>query len=268
MVAADQALRLDPMSPPVLHVMAEAQLAAGRANLADQTARRLIHMAPEFAAGYDVRGRVALMNKRFTDAEVNFREALRLEPGRWVYNNNLGVALKGQKRKKDAVEAFERAVRANPGAGTARRNLFLATSAYVGAGGVVVFLIAIRFVPALAGAWHLPAIWDDAIIFGGIIAAIVGLWLWGRYRRSKLSPSVDLFYQRELVRERNLQLLRGLCKAGPIVAVALALTLLGASGSPGFLIWLLAGSTFVVLWLVFWRHLWKRFVPPRIRPDH
>src|SRR5260370_39596262 len=106
-----------------------------------------MRLIPQTAAAYDLRGRIDLKRRRFIDAEAFFRQALTLDPGNASLINNLGVALRGQNRKEEARAAFEAAWRTNPTNPKARKNLFTATQAYVGAGGVAPFLLRIHFCP-------------------------------------------------------------------------------------------------------------------------
>ena len=121
--AAEHALSLDPAKPEVQLIVAEANLACGRAAAAAAMASHLIERVPNYPQGFDVRGRAALRLKRFLDAEADFREALRFAPDNWAFNNSLGVALRAQRRHKEAVEAFGRALKLDPNAKVPRRNL-------------------------------------------------------------------------------------------------------------------------------------------------
>ena len=266
LASAQQALRLNPTNPAVLSVTAEAQLAWGSTADADATAARLIQLEPGSAGGFDLRGRAALKEKRFVEAEAYFREALRLAPDNWAFNNNLGVALQGQKRRKEAVEAFERSVKANPRVNLARRNLFSATQAYVGAGGVIAFFLLLHVLPDVGRAAHLPDGLVVFVFFGGLVAAIVGFWLVGIRRRRQLSPAVDRFYRRELGRDLNIQLLHGLYKVGLPLAIVVGLFALALAQSPGFPLWIVAGALLILVWIVASPHLWRQAVLPRLRP--
>ena len=267
LAAAQEALRLDPMSAAVVQINAEAQLASGKPAEADATGARLIELEPEYAGGFDIRGRAALKRKQFREAEAHFREALRLEPGSWAMNNNLGVALLGQKKKKEAVEAFERAVKADPKANLARRNLFGATRAYVGAGSLIlVYFVLVRLVPIAGNAAHLPS-WAVVLIFLGAIGTVaLSYWLIGRRRRSQLSASVYHFYERELARERKINALHAVFKVGPLLAMAIGLLALGIAQSPGLFLAMVAAILVTVVWIVVSPRLWRHTILPRLRP--
>jgi tetratricopeptide (TPR) repeat protein len=264
--AARRAEQQRPGDPRVLETLAEAQLACGKATEAGETASRLIQLIPESAAAYDLRGRVDLKRRRFTDAEAFFRHAMTLDPNRISSMNNLGVALRGQNREKEAIAAFEAAWRANPDAKSVRRNLFTATQAYVGAGGALAFVFWFHFWPELAHAAKLPAAIEDLVFLAGMALTIAGFWWFGLRRRRMLSPEVDRFYRQEVIRERNLELVSGLFKAGPFVMIVLGLVALILSDSHDTLIWILVGALSWIAWIVIGPRLWRRFVLPRLRP--
>ena len=263
--AALAAQRISSNSVLVLEGLAEAQLASDHAREAVETATLVINVAPNSANAYDVRGRAFLKLKKYVDAEHDFREALHLQPAIWVYNNNLGVALRGQKRDKAAVEAFEKAVKANPQSGVARNNLVGATSAYVAAGTLLVLLLAIRTLPTLLRNWHLPAWLYAGLVAGGIVVAIVGGWLWGRYRRRQLNPTVARVYEQGLMRYRTVRFIRTLFRVGPIYMAVALVVVLGFGHPPALLPSIVGGIVFVAFWRLYWLRLWKRFLLPHLR---
>jgi len=254
-----------PGDPLVLEALASAQLACGKTTDAAETSSRLIQLIPETAAAYDLRGRVDLKRRRFIDAEAFFRHALTLDPDNASLLNNLGVALREQNRKQEARVAFEAAWRANPTSPKARKNLFSATQAYVGAGGAAAFVFWLHFWPLIAHAAKLPAAIEDFGFLGGMALTIAGFWWFGLRRRRTLSPDVDRFYRRELVRERNIELLRGLYKAGPFVVIVLVLVALILYDVPGIFVWILLGTIAWVAWIVIGPRLWRRYIEPGLR---
>ncbi len=255
-----------PGDPYVLEALAEAQLACGKTSQAGETASRLIQLIPEAAPAYDLRGRVDLKRRRFVDAEAFFRHALSLDPDNASLINNLGVALREQNRKPEARAAFEAAWRANPTSPKAKKNLFSATQAYVGAGGVAAFIFWLHFWPLIAHAANLPAAVADITFLGGIALTIAGFWWFGLRRRRTLSPDVDRFYRQELVRQRTLELVRGLYKGGPYVVIVLVLVALIVSEAPYFFWWFLACVAAWIAWSVIGPRLWRRFILPRLQP--
>jgi tetratricopeptide (TPR) repeat protein len=263
--AARAAQQINPKSVLVLEALADSQLASGHAREARETATLLIDLAPTSANGYDLRGRAFLKLKKYVEAEHDFQDAVHLAPANWVYNNNLGVALRGQKRDKAAVEAFEKAVKANPRSGTARNNLVGATSAYVGAGTLLVLLLAIRTLPTLLRNWNLPAWLYAGLVTAAIIVAIVGGWFWRRHRRRQLSPTVERVYQQGLMRYRTVRFLRTLFRVGPIYAAVATVVVLGFGHPPALVACIVAGIAFVAIWRLYRLRLWKRFLLPHLR---
>jgi tetratricopeptide (TPR) repeat protein len=255
-----------PGDPWVLEALAAAQLACGKTTDAAETASRLIQLIPQTAAPYNLRGRVDLKRRRFVDAEAFFRQALALDPGNASLINNLGVALREQNRKDEARAAFEAAWRINPRSPNATKNLFTATQAYVGAGGVAAFIFWLHFWPEIARAAKLPAAAEAFGFFGGMTLTIAGFWWFGWRRRRTLSPDVDRFYRQHLVRQRNIELLRGLYKAGPFVVIVLALVALILSDAPDIFLWIVIGTIAWVAWILIGPRLWRRFIEPRLQP--
>jgi tetratricopeptide (TPR) repeat protein len=254
-----------PGDPWVLEALASAQLACGKTTDAAETASRLIQLIPQTAAAYDLRSRIDLKRRRFIDAEAFIRQALTLDPGNASLINNLGVALREQNRKEEARAAFEAAWRTNPTNPKARKNLFTSTQAYVGAGGVAAFIFWLHFWPLIAHAAHLPPAAEDFGFLGGMALTIAGFWWFGLRRRRTLSPDVDRFYQLQLVRERNIELLRGLYKAGPFVVIVLVLVALILSDAPNIFVWISIGTIAWVAWIVIGPRLWRRYIEPGLR---
>jgi Flp pilus assembly protein TadD len=258
--AARLAEQIQPESPRVLQMLAEAQLALNQPAEAAETTTRIIELAPHSAVGYDLRGRIASSRKHYADAEVDFREALRLEPGNWALYNNLGVALRHLKRDKEAIDALAKAAAINPNAPVVRRNLFGATTGYIAAGGVAVVLLSLRALPAIASALHLPLAVLSVMFYGSVGFALIARWLWGRRRLRQLSPQVARIYHEDWLRQRGVQLMRSGFRTAPVMAIVLTVTWLGLTQKVGFLPWIVAGGVLVVVWWFAWRPLWRRLV--------
>jgi Flp pilus assembly protein TadD len=256
--AARLAEQLRPGSPRVQQMLAEALLALNQLDSAEAATTRVVELAPHSAAGYDLRGRIASARKRYGEAEMQAREALRLEPDNWGFNNNLGVALRHLKRDKEAIAAFEKAALANPNARLVRRNLFSSTSAYTAGGGLIAFLIGLRLLPDIAAQLHQPLRVVSALFYGSIIAAVAAGWLWRRYRMLGMSPQVKRLYREDWMRERSRLLLRAAFRTLPVMAVVLAVIWLGFTQNVGFLPWIVAGGVLVVVWWFAWQPSWRR----------
>jgi tetratricopeptide (TPR) repeat protein len=264
-------MRLDPTEELVLQVSAEAQLACGKTADAEATSSRLIELFPASASGFELRGRAEIGDKRFADAEASFREALRLEPDDWTLNNNLGVALQRQKKKKkEAIQAFERAAKANPAAKVPQQNLFGAANSYVGVGsGFFAIYLLLRLIPAIGVTTHLSTGLIFAIVGVAIVALFAVFWFRRRRRRQQLGPTVDRFYQHERLRYRNLHRMYLAFRLGPPLAFAVGLLALAiAQAHPGdFSIVFLGGAVAMTAWFWVSPFVWRRSLLPRLLPD-
>ena len=88
-------------------------------------AREFVKSQPGSAAGHEVHGVAAQVNRLSREAEAAYSESLRLEPGRVTVMLRLGqLALEAREAKK-AEGWFRKAVAANPDLGAARRGLAL-----------------------------------------------------------------------------------------------------------------------------------------------
>jgi Flp pilus assembly protein TadD len=270
LAAAEQALRMEPTEELVLQVTAQAQLACGKTAEAEATASRLIELYPASASGFDARGRALMAGKRFAEAEASIREALRLQPDDWTLNNNLGVVLQRQKKKKEAIQAFERAAIANPAAKVPRQNLFGAANSYVRAGGffVAAYLL-VRLIPAIGYATHLSSELVFAIVAVALVTLFGGAWFIRRRRRQQLGPTVNRFLQHERPRYRNLVLMYLAFRLGPLLVMAVILLIVAiAQPDPGdFGTVLVGGMIVMAAWFVASPFVWRRNVLPRLRRE-
>lgn len=269
LAAAQQAMRLDPNEELVLNVNGEAQLACGKTAEAEATASRMIALFPASSSGFDIRGRALMGSKRFVEAEASMREALRLEPDDWTLNNNLGVVLQRQKKKKEAIEAFERAAIANPVAKVPQQNLFGAANSYVRAGGLLFgAYLFLRLIPAIGKASHLSNELIFAIVAIATAALFGGAWFIRRRRRHQLGPTVDRFLQHERPRYRNLVLTYLAFRLGPLLVMSVILLIVAiAQPHPGdFSSVLVGGIVGMAAWFAVSPFIWRRNVLPRLRP--
>lgn len=78
------------------------------------------------AAEYAVQGDWHMEQKRYADAVEAYRASLKLDPDNAVVWNDLGRALCGPGRMREAERAFAQALAVNPGLVAARRNRYLA----------------------------------------------------------------------------------------------------------------------------------------------
>src|SRR5439155_16381156 len=92
--------------PEALYVLGSAQLRAKHVDAAGRTADNLVRIAPALAFSHLLAGQVAIRRKQWKKAEDANRRALQIEPTQQVALNNLGVALQGQRRTKEALEIY------------------------------------------------------------------------------------------------------------------------------------------------------------------
>ena len=113
-----------PAAPSSLNAVIEL-LKKGDAAGALKGAREFVRTQPGSAAGHEVHGVAAQVNRLSREAEAAYTESLRLEPGRVMVMLRLGqLALEAREPKK-AEGWFRKAVVAKPDLGIARRGLAL-----------------------------------------------------------------------------------------------------------------------------------------------
>lgn len=121
--AANDAVRVAPSSHLGYVVLADAHLARGDTRAADGAVHKAIELAPAEAQCWVTRSRVALIAQDYSAAANAARHALQLEPDNFAAHNNLGAALDGQKRKREAAASFAMAARLRPTEGVVQDNI-------------------------------------------------------------------------------------------------------------------------------------------------
>lgn len=121
--AANDAVRVAPDSHLGYVVQADAHLARGDTRAADGAVHKAIELAPGEAQCWVTRSRVALIAQDYSAAANAARHALQLEPENFAAHNNLGAALDGQKRKREAAASFAMAARLRPTEGVVQDNI-------------------------------------------------------------------------------------------------------------------------------------------------
>ncbi|MDX9822523.1 MAG: tetratricopeptide repeat protein [Syntrophales bacterium] len=117
-----QALRVTVDNSKAHHGMGMAYFRQGRADLAHAHLAESLRIRKEDRVFNDL-GTVLMGQRRFAEAERQFREADRLKPGTARYANNLGASLAAQGRLEEAVRHFREALRIDPDYATAKNNL-------------------------------------------------------------------------------------------------------------------------------------------------
>src|SRR5262249_4584388 len=130
-----------PSEPFVLWNLAASELACDYAYRALHTAERLRSEAPGLALPYEVLGEVHLKLHNDETAERNCRAALAIDAESYSGLNNLGVALRRQGRKTEAIDCFHRAAKLDPNQRVARSNLKRSVERFLRPGGVALLLL-------------------------------------------------------------------------------------------------------------------------------
>ncbi len=110
----EQALALSPDDHETMRLQCHFLFEHGTPSESEFALRRLIGRDPEDASAHHNLGTLLLRNKRFKDATIVFREALRLRPENLATHLHLGYALKGNGRIAEAASVFENALRLAP----------------------------------------------------------------------------------------------------------------------------------------------------------
>ena len=203
LAAAREAIRLDPDSRYCLVVLFEALVRRGDRRGAAEVAARLRAIYPDYAEAHNALGRVAMMKRRWKEAESHFREALRLLPNEPIYQSNLALAMERQGRRKDALGMFKQAVRTDPNNPHARQQLRSAVDRQLAVGGTILIGFAISRLFLLG---NLPKGSAPIVIAVLIAITAVGVFLLRGWRRRSLDPVVRRFYEAEKRRGRGLRL--------------------------------------------------------------
>jgi tetratricopeptide (TPR) repeat protein len=256
--AAGEAVRLSPRDPDAMLALGEAQLANRQFEEAERCADRVIVLDPASSDGHYLLGRISLQRKDWKEAEAHCREALRIEPRNWIVMNNLGVALQGQGRHKDAVAAFENAAKMNPKAELVRRNLFSQTQRYIGLG-VITILIAQGIRLAIVA--HASPVAFAA----GLAILLLGAWLVYIIRKRQLSPTVRQFYELEGRRRWPLTLAYTVFFYGGLALIIVTLLIAYARTHASIALFLLVAGC--AGWGFGGTRLWRNTILPRLDPE-
>jgi Flp pilus assembly protein TadD len=123
----EAALRVEPTHYWALLVLVSCHNVLGRHRqdfeLAKTAATGCILKRPHHVSGYLGRGNALSNLERFKEAEVDYRQAVRLQPSFALTHNNLGTALARQGKLAEAVAEFREALRLDPHHPLARNNL-------------------------------------------------------------------------------------------------------------------------------------------------
>ncbi len=87
---------------------------AGRLDEAEGIFKEVIAQVPECADAYNLLGIVCAGRKKYTDAILNFKEAVRLDSSNAVYNSNYGNALQDNGELNESMPYYLKAIELNP----------------------------------------------------------------------------------------------------------------------------------------------------------
>lgn len=107
--AATLSTILAPDDPQSWWVLTRAELVRKRTRKAWAAATRVAELAPASTLGHQARGLVLIHRRRWKQAEAEYRQGLAISPNHPGLLNNLGKAIAGQGRPKEASEFFVRA---------------------------------------------------------------------------------------------------------------------------------------------------------------
>ena len=168
--------------------------------------------------------------------------------------NNLGVALRAQRKTAEALAAFESAARLNPRAEVARKNLFANTRQYLRNPFLWVATVGLLL---LVTAWDAGNPLGDAILVALVLVVAGILVVQRRRRKARLGTATRTFYDVENRKERMRNTIQVATVSIPI-ALALVLGLLLNSVALLFVL-LIGGGT---VWALGVRFFWKSHVLP------
>ncbi|MFO1352057.1 MAG: tetratricopeptide repeat protein, partial [Gammaproteobacteria bacterium] len=113
--ALEQAVKLAPQDCDYLHALAVGQIVRGKTKLAAQAAERMAALAPDAALTHTTLARVKIIQKRWQEAEVHAKTAVRIDPGSASALAFLGLAIIMQRgREREGLDLIHRAIKLSP----------------------------------------------------------------------------------------------------------------------------------------------------------
>jgi hypothetical protein len=170
--------------------------------------------------------------------------------------------------RSESQLADETATRAGfvaSGRGAAPNNLFTPKSVSLGAGALIILLLAIRIAPNVSYRLHLPIGVFYALLIGGTIVAFVLRRRWGRYLPSEPKPDYDHMDPRVARREAFLVLGRYAFRVVPVLAAIAFVAWFGIFHNTPSKIWGY-GIVFAIAWNFVSPPLWDMLIRPLFRP--
>src|SRR5207244_13082936 len=118
-----QILQMDPNQPDALHLFGLIAGQVGRNDLAVEYIGRALRLKPDYAEAHNNLGNALRGQRRLAEAEACFREAVRLRPDFGDAHHSLGAVLKEQGRLEEAEACLREALRLRPDFADAHNNL-------------------------------------------------------------------------------------------------------------------------------------------------
>jgi len=191
--AAQEAARCDPNDLDVIWTVAHCARENGQLDLAREWAERALELYPGHPAGHVLLAGVAQDEKQWPAAEAHLITALEINPADANVLHDMGLVLRAQGRRREAVFYFHQAAQLEP-EDSSLNYLFMTAAGYDRAGCLGRLGVALS---AVACVWLLErrsdlSLWQAC----GIVALFygAGVWLWSRYWLATLPPSIARFY--------------------------------------------------------------------------
>jgi tetratricopeptide (TPR) repeat protein len=112
-----------PVSAPLLALLARAQSAAGDQAKAEQTLRRAVSGDPRFTSGYAMLGQLYIQQRRLDEARAEFEGMVQRDPSAVDARTMVGWLFEAQGKRDDARKSYEATVNGTQNAPVASNNL-------------------------------------------------------------------------------------------------------------------------------------------------
>src|SRR6267378_3452392 len=213
-------------------------------------------------ANHRSRAAVALAQQRWAEAEQELQALVAISPKDAIAWNNLGVALEGQQKNKQAVEAYARAAALAPASRRSGGNLVREMQRYLG------FAAALALFKVIDIGLHFVPMPDDVrtiVIVIAVVLLALGALVYYQRQREKLPDETWRAYKSEMARTRRLRY-SGIAFVfvGFLVFAVILFILVqvpGGAGDGTVVLVILAG----LCWLIVARLLWAYAIAPRLQ---
>lgn len=118
----EKLLQAQPRNPLLWNLAAAIARAIGQRSNAETFWKNALDLDPGYAGAHYNYGILLMEDKRFREAEQQFRQVPQNVPQRVQLLNNLGVTLEGQERVEEALQCYEQALAIDPAHAKAHHN--------------------------------------------------------------------------------------------------------------------------------------------------